>query len=74
MRTDLAADVGTRTSNPILKRDIDFTDDQLWMSVKDSGIGIEEHNLTKEFHRGFTTKDDGHGSGLTLALPLAYRQ
>lgn len=32
--------------------------------VADTGIGIEEHNLTRIFQHGFTTKKNGHGFGL----------
>jgi C4-dicarboxylate-specific signal transduction histidine kinase len=34
------------------------------LSVTDNGAGIAPENLANLFHRGFTTKKDGHGFGL----------
>jgi len=44
--------------------------DGVRISVEDNGCGISEHNLTKVFTQGFTTKRDGHGFGLHHASLL----
>ncbi|HMD55325.1 MAG TPA: PAS domain S-box protein [Phycisphaerae bacterium] len=42
---------------------------RFFISVCDTGVGIEQENLTRIFSHGFTTKADGHGFGLhTSAL------
>jgi len=38
--------------------------EQVQIDVKDSGVGIEQSQLTKIFSQGFTTKKNGHGFGL----------
>ncbi len=40
------------------------SDDEIRISVVDSGMGIEPDHLTDIFGHGFTTKDQGHGFGL----------
>ena len=35
------------------------------VSIKDNGEGIVRENLDKVFSHGFTTKDSGHGFGLS---------
>jgi signal transduction histidine kinase len=39
--------------------------------VADNGIGISAENLTRIFQRGFTTRRDGHGFGLSSAITAA---
>ncbi len=39
-------------------------DDRLIIDIGDSGVGIQEDNLTRIFSHGFTTKPTGHGFGL----------
>jgi signal transduction histidine kinase len=34
------------------------------ISVRDNGVGIPLENLTRVFHHGFTTRENGHGFGL----------
>ena len=46
-------------------------DDQVRISVVDSGIGIPPENLTRIFNHGFTTRKDGHGFGLHSAVLAA---
>ncbi len=43
-------------------------ENNLIVSVKDSGKGIEKENLDKIFNTGFTTKASGIGTGLGLAI------
>jgi PAS domain S-box-containing protein len=38
------------------------------LSVTDTGVGIEKHNLSKIFIPFFTTKDKGAGTGLGLSM------
>jgi len=38
--------------------------DSIFISVKDTGCGIEEDKLSEIFSHGFTTKETGHGFGL----------
>lgn len=45
-----------------------FDDDNLFISIKDNGCGIEEKNLTKIFDTFFSSKGPGQGSGLGLAM------
>jgi signal transduction histidine kinase len=42
-------------------------DDQVAISVTDTGVGIKQENLSSIFHHGFTTKANGHGFGLHLS-------
>lgn len=39
-------------------------DDQVVISVQDSGVGIADSDLTNVFTMGFTTREEGHGFGL----------
>ncbi len=43
-------------------------DDQVWFSIKDSGIGVSKENIGKIFEPFFTTKQIGKGTGLGLAV------
>lgn len=46
----------------------DFDEHNVFISVKDNGIGIEKENLKKIFEPFFTTKQMGKGTGLGLAV------
>ena len=39
-------------------------EDQVMISVQDSGVGIADGDLTNVFTMGFTTREEGHGFGL----------
>lgn len=39
-------------------------DENVRISIADTGCGISEEHLLRIFHHGFTTKHDGHGFGL----------
>jgi signal transduction histidine kinase len=45
-------------------------DEEVHISVKDTGIGITEANLPKIFEPYFTTRDTGSGLGLTLVFKI----
>ncbi|WP_319476699.1 ATP-binding protein [Marispirochaeta aestuarii] len=45
-------------------------DDQVELSIRDTGVGIPEENMTKIFEPYFTTKDFGSGLGLTLVYKI----
>ena len=49
----LVVDVDTKSSQFVI------------IKIQDSGIGIAKEHLASIFTRGFTTKDDGHGFGLS---------
>lgn len=44
--------------------EINSNEEQAWITISDTGIGIPAENLDKIFLHGFTTKDTGHGFGL----------
>jgi signal transduction histidine kinase len=44
--------------------DVHVEEPHLILAISDTGYGIVEENLSKIFSFGFTTKSDGHGSGL----------
>lgn len=43
-------------------------DSHIMISIKDSGVGIDENNINKIFDPFFTTKKVGHGTGLGLSI------
>jgi PAS domain S-box-containing protein len=45
-------------------------DEWVWVSVKDTGIGIKPENLGKVFDPFFTTKDKGTGFGLATCYTI----
>ena len=47
-----------------------FVDNEIRISVCDTGIGIKEENLAKIFEPYFTTKDTGTGLGLTQVYKI----
>lgn len=47
-----------------------LSDDQVELSISDSGVGIPEENMAKIFEPYFTTKDFGSGLGLTLVYKI----
>ncbi|MEN6381846.1 MAG: ATP-binding protein [Rectinema sp.] len=55
---------GTLTISAVTK------DDELQISISDTGIGIPEELLTKIFEPYFTTKESGTGLGLTITFKI----
>lgn len=43
---------------------------KLRMNISDSGMGIPQENLSSMFNHGFTTKDAGHGFGLSYCARI----
>jgi PAS domain S-box-containing protein len=46
-------------------------DERLTVTIRDTGCGIPQENLTRIFNHGFTTKESGHGFGLHSAANAA---
>lgn len=47
------------------------SEDQVFIAVQDSGIGIDQDDLTRVFNMGFTTREEGHGFGLHSSVNAA---
>lgn len=53
-----------------LRLSADRADDEVRISVEDSGVGISEEDLPKIFEPYFTTKENGTGLGLTITFKI----
>jgi signal transduction histidine kinase len=42
-------------------------DNDVYIEIRDSGVGIEKNKQTQIFSHGFTTKKEGHGFGLHMS-------
>ena len=62
-------------TTPVEERRISITaacvDAHAAITIRDTGCGIAEENLTRVFNHGFTTKPTGHGFGLHSAANAA---
>lgn len=60
------------SSNGVIKCDIDFKDNKLYIIIKDNGIGIPENDLPYIFDRFYQVKNNNkpiyEGSGIGLAI------
>ncbi|HEV3483890.1 MAG TPA: ATP-binding protein, partial [Vicinamibacterales bacterium] len=45
-------------------------DDRVWLSVRDSGVGIEPHAAELLFDAFYTTKPEGMGIGLSISRSI----
>ena len=45
-------------------------DDRVWLSVRDSGVGIEPNEAERPFEAFYTTKPDGMGIGLSVSRSI----
>ncbi len=59
---------GKSNGKVIVKTKVHVNQDQLLLLVSDNGDGISEENLSKIFNPFFTTKGEGKGVGLGLAV------
>ena len=53
-----------------LRLSADRVDEEVRISVEDSGVGISEEDLPKIFEPYFTTKENGTGLGLTITFKI----
>jgi PAS domain S-box-containing protein len=53
-----------------LRLSVERKEDEVKLSVEDSGVGISEEDLPKIFEPYFTTKENGTGLGLTITFKI----
>ena len=56
--------------NPSITIDLSENNNQIEFIVKDNGVGIDEHKISKYFEPYFTTKDKGTGLGLSIVKKI----
>jgi signal transduction histidine kinase len=61
---DNAADACANSLTKNIDVGLSARGDRVLLSVRDSGVGIEPHNVSKVFEAGFTTKERSRGQGL----------
>lgn len=66
--SDAMSAVNDRPRDLLIKTDCD--DGKIWLSVKDSGVGMDPEIEQKLFGAFFTTKGDGMGVGLSVSRSI----
>lgn len=70
--SDAMADVHDRPRELLVRTGRD-DGDRVRMSVRDSGVGVDNHNMNKLFDAFYTTKLDGMGIGLSISRSIVER-
>ncbi len=60
--------IGEKGTSGVITITTSYEDEQLIVSIKDSGVGMSKKVQSQIFHTGFTTKKPGIGTGLGLAI------
>lgn len=59
-----------KTRRGLIHIKLNYTDDQVIISIHDNGVGIDEHMKDKVFFPNFTTKSSGMGLGLAICSDI----
>lgn len=62
----------SKQSNPLIEIKTAKVDNELVLTIKDNGYGIDEENLSKINDPFFTTKNPGEGTGLGLFIAHSF--
>ncbi len=68
-----AHDAVNNTKNPLIEVIVDADKINVYITVKDNGIGINKKDLKKIFTPFYTTKKDGMGIGLNISKTIVKR-
>ena len=70
--SDAMADVHDRRRELLIRTQRD-DGDRVRMSVRDTGVGVDPHNMNKLLDAFYTTKHDGMGIGLSISRSIVER-